>query len=189
MARRRPHAFTLIELGLAVGLAAVLTLAIVVAAHAARRRAHHAACITHARQIVFAFHRYAADHAGFLPPDDVQAEWWDRLSPFLAAPDLLVCPADPDFAGIPDGLSYFWRENRVIDPDDLAAHGADATNPAPYSFSGRHRDTIADPTLITVFEELAELHKPDRLNAATFAGSARSVTMTELEADLRRRVE
>ncbi len=188
MAHRRPHAFSLIELGLAVALAAILTLAIVVAAHAARRRAHHAACLHHAGQLVFAFHRYAADHAGFLPPDD-DVDWWDRVTPHLPTPDMLVCPADPDFADAPDGLSYFWRENHVIDLDDLAAHGRDASRPEPYSFSGRHRDTIGDPTLITVFEELAEMHRPDRLNAATFAGDARSVTMAELEADLRRRVE
>lgn len=125
--RRRAGAFTLIEILVVCGVIAILAALLFPAFAKARSRGGEAACTSNLSQIGKAFQMYLDDH------DGLRARRLQWLVPSHLAPQLLVCPNDPEPAGWgnvlwhneyagepawphPESYGYFWC---VADHDDL----------------------------------------------------------------------
>ena len=74
--RPTPRAVTLVELLVVIGIIAILISILLPALNRAREHANAAKCSSNQRQIMIAFHMFAAEHRGHLP-----GNWWDGSQP------------------------------------------------------------------------------------------------------------
>ncbi len=89
--RRRGVGFTLVELSV-VG-AIVLMLGATLFPHFARARekARQTSCLSNVKQLGLAFHMYAEDHDGYLPP---AGNWQGATYPYVKNAQIYKCPTD-----------------------------------------------------------------------------------------------
>ncbi|HWL53985.1 MAG TPA: hypothetical protein VNQ90_16205 [Chthoniobacteraceae bacterium] len=85
-------AFTLVELAIVIGLAAILALLLLPLLGSARDRANATTCVSQVRSIVIAILQHAADHDGRLisaweTPYTEESYWANRLGPYLGHAD------------------------------------------------------------------------------------------------------
>ena len=118
--------FTLVELLIVIGIVAALAAILFPVFLAARTRAGTTTCTSNLRQLHLAFSLYAADNNGYMPPYVTRVHQITRpdgttfivpdqseslvasVAPYVQAPGIWFCPADP-FAGddgVVDGYAY-----------------------------------------------------------------------------------
>lgn len=117
-ARRRPHAFSLVEMMIVISIIILLTILVLATISKARQLAQATACLSNLHSIHSAFFQYAASNDGRFPPPASKAagrSWESFLSPYIGPVQAFRCPADSDiFPSV--GSSYDWRDT----PDDKA---------------------------------------------------------------------
>src|SRR5579872_5024724 len=105
----RRRAFTLIELLVLIGIICLLVGLLLPVVVAAQENGRSTNCLSNLRQLSVAYHLYANDNAGYVPPYqnrlgsgvpehvDLQVA---SLSPYTRSSRIWFCPSDP-FAGTP----------------------------------------------------------------------------------------
>ncbi len=171
MRRHQAQGFTLLELLAAVSIVSLLVGLVLPALASARGAAHSAVCLSNARQIAEGFHILADTHDGQLPGIEDEEAWDVRVQEHLDSnEDIFLCPSDEDaLAATADGfpgLSYGWGV--WFEVDEVTS-----------SLSGNLLASVSRPVLILVFEDIPGRHDPQRINAATVDGSARSYLIDE----------
>ena len=105
----RKHGFTLTELLVVIGIAAIIAAILFPVFASARRKARMTECASNLHQIGLALHQYANDNDGDYPPDDPLLSHnphlvWTLLTPYTHNADVFHCPDTPgDF-----GRGYFY---------------------------------------------------------------------------------
>ncbi len=92
--KRAPAAFTLIELLTVVAVIGILAAVLLTAMTRAKESGRRAVCVNNLRQLVIAWHQYANDHDGQLPPRTLSTQWPAQLRDGFVNPNVLVCPTD-----------------------------------------------------------------------------------------------
>jgi prepilin-type processing-associated H-X9-DG protein/prepilin-type N-terminal cleavage/methylation domain-containing protein len=95
-------AFTLVELLVTVAVIAILAALLVPALRSARVFAKRSSCLSNLRQISAAFHIYANENGGLLPPyygvgSSPEQLWMLRVQPYGIDGKVIFCPSDPNF--------------------------------------------------------------------------------------------
>ncbi len=124
--------FTLIELLVVIGILGLLLAILLPVFFSVRGRARATACTSNLQQLHLALSLYAADNGGYLPPYNTEAgrsvtrddgttfqvpdqsgELVASVAPYLQAPSVWFCPADP-FAGMEQEpvVNYILYNNR-----------------------------------------------------------------------------
>lgn len=94
--------FTLLELLVTIAVIAILAALLVPALRSARGFAKRANCLSNLRQVSAAFHIYANENDGRLPPyygvgSPPEQLWMLRVQPYGIDAKVVFCPADPNF--------------------------------------------------------------------------------------------
>lgn len=130
---RRPHAFTLVEVLVVIGIIAVLVSMLLPALNGAMRSSRRAACASNLRQVGIAIHAYSLDYRGAIP-------FGPKAPPFTATNFYPVTGSVTSLlslqSGEPVGLglllgSYLARTPRVLfcpDPDQDVHADAELAN-------------------------------------------------------------
>jgi prepilin-type N-terminal cleavage/methylation domain-containing protein len=167
-AARRSRGFTLTELAVTMAIIAVLlglTLSVVARA---RQSARNAACLSNLRLIGQAFLNYAMTNGGNLPdPLGAGQRWEDVLLTLLPSRDTFRCDSDdelyPAFAS-----SYDWRD----------------TGEPLTTLAGKRLSEVKRQRAVLAFESLSGWHAPNKMNAVSLDGAARSYEEQECLRDL-----
>jgi prepilin-type N-terminal cleavage/methylation domain-containing protein len=170
-----PHAFTLVELLIVIGVIAVLIAILIPVIGQVRAASQSTACLSNLRQIMQAFNLYANAHQQHLPPPsnpaDENESWESHLKEYVKTREAFRCPAD-NVAFENYLSSYDWRDTG--DPRTTVA--------------GKMLVEIGRPDTVFAFDALPEWHGRQRINTSWADGSAHSMDYQDWAKDLEKSV-
>lgn len=165
----RPHAISILEVLVAVGIVALLAALLLASVSRTRASARSVECLSNLRQIGVGFQSYALDNLGRFPDPLAQATTWEAvLRSYLSSLKLLRCPADEEVYPTL-GSSYDWRDG-----------GDPGTSVAGRDIGGCRSDAVL------AFDALPGWHRKKTMNVIRIDGSAHQMDEQRCLHDLRR---
>lgn len=119
------HAFTLLEVLIAIGIVAVLTVVLLSVVSNIRESGRRTTCQNNQRQIAVAIQHYVVDYEGAYPLDvsvelvkgrPTQFRWEHAITPYLKNQQVFQCPTHPPASLSDEDYTYNARRLNTIVP-------------------------------------------------------------------------
>jgi len=162
--------FTLVELLVSLGIITVSLAILLPAVLQARRQALSTQCLSNLRQVALGFRLSADANGGRMPKPEQTSRngepWFIQIAPYLELSEgVFQCPANPEPESVNPG--YAWRDDARLVPETAVG--------------GKRFDSLAQDTIVLVYDAEDSWHHEGARNIAFVSGTAQPMPNDEFE--------